>query len=130
MAGAAELIGRASAGLREAGAAQAPSDRFVTAHLAALRAGAAVLAVRGVRAGRRRRPVNVWEELAEVAPELAAPAARFAAAAPRRAAVEAGRPDAVTAADADRHVRDAEAFTALAADLIGARAAVRLPTAS
>lgn len=122
MASAVDLIGRACTGLGDARAAEDPGDRFVAAHLAALRAGAAVLAVRGAPPGRRRGPVNVWRGLAEVAPELAEQAASFAAAAPRRAAVEAGRAGAVTAREADQHVRDAEAFTARAADLVGARA--------
>jgi hypothetical protein len=129
-ASAVELIGRACTDLREAGAAPAPGERYVAAHLAALRAGAAVLAVRSVPQGRRRRPVNVWEELPRVAPELGAWAASFATAAPRRAAVEAGRTGAVTAAEADQHTRDAEVFTALVAELIGAPAQGPLPLAA
>ena len=116
-----DLVGRASSGLREAGGAPDPGERYVLAHLAALRAAAAVLSTlpRGGRPVRRRGPVNVWDALTTAAPELADWAAYFAAGAARRAAVEAGRASAVTPAEADEHVRGAEAFTALVADLLG-----------
>jgi len=128
-----DLVGRASSGLREAGAADDPGERYVLAHLAALRAAAAVLssAPRGGRSARRRGPVNVWEALTTAAPELEDWAAYFAAGAARRAAVEAGRACAVSAAEADEHVRGAEAFTALVADILGsARSQPPLPLAA
>ena len=128
-----DLVGRASSGLREAGSAADPGERYVLAHLAALRAAAAVLstAPHGGRPARRRGPVNVWEALTVVDPELEEWAAYFAAGAARRAAVEAGRARAVSPAEADEHVRGAEAFTALVADLLGsARPQPALPLAA
>jgi hypothetical protein len=124
-----ELVGRACSGLRDAGVAQDPGERYVTAHLAALRAAAAVLAVRSAPA-RRRRPVNVWDALATLAPELSAWSTYFAAGAARRAAVEAGRGSAVTEAEAVEHVRGAEAFTALVTEMLGTPAQQPLPLAA
>ncbi|WP_461022723.1 SAV_6107 family HEPN domain-containing protein [Thalassiella azotivora] len=119
-----DLLDRACDGLAGARLEPAPGDRYVTAHLAALRAAAAVLAVRG-RPTRTSGALNVWVVLPRVAPELGEWAAFFAAGASRRAAVEAGRDGVVTARDADDLVRDAEAFTHLVAHLLG----VPLPVA-
>ncbi len=102
------LLDRSSAGLLQACAARTAAERYVTAHLAALRSAAAVLAVRG-RSG-RGGPRSVWDLVPRVAPELTEWAAFFAATAARRAAVEAGRSDAVTPREADDLLRDAEAF--------------------
>ena len=72
--------------------------RYATAHLAALRAAAAVLAVRAQPApGRRSRMTSVWALLTRVAPELEEWAVFFAAGAAKRAAAEAGISRAVTA---------------------------------
>ncbi len=102
------LIDRATAGLLQACAARTAGERYVAAHLAALRAGAAVLAVRG--RGSRGGPRSVWDLLPRVAPELTEWATFFAATAHRRSAIEAGRVGAVTAREADDLLRDAEAF--------------------
>lgn len=124
-----ELLARASVLLGESAVAREPGDRFVTAHLAALRAAAAVLAVRGHPPRRRgvARSLSAWVLLPQVAPELEEWALLFAEAAPRRAAVETGRSGAVTAAQAERHRRDAEAFTREVGALLGARVQERLP---
>lgn len=106
--GAIDRLLRSDAELVAAHLATEPADRLVHAHLAALRAGAAVLAARGVP-GRRRHPRPVWDMLGEVAPELAEWAAWFAAGAPARAAAEAGRRD-VTPDQAERTVAAAEDF--------------------
>jgi hypothetical protein len=103
------LLERSRAGLLQACAARSCGERYVAAHLAALRAGAAVLAVRG-RATTRSGPRSVWDILPRVAPELTEWSAFFAATAPRRAAVEAGRGEVITARDADDLLRDAESF--------------------
>ncbi len=121
-----ELVGRACAGLAEAGAAADPGERFVLAHLAALRAGAAVVAVRERPRARRRGPTSVWEALVLLAPELEGWARVFADAAVRRAAVESGRGPAVGAVEADVHLDRAEAFTSVVADLLGAPAPARV----
>ncbi len=112
-----DLLDRADRGLSAGEAARTAGERYVAAHLAALRCAAAVLAVRGRPT--HRGPANVWAVLPRVAPELAEWSAFFAAGAPRRAAVEAGRPEAVTAREADDLLRDATAFTALVTDLLG-----------
>jgi hypothetical protein len=102
------LIDRSAAGLLHACAARTAAERYVAAHLAALRSAAAVLAVRGHRS--RGGPRSVWELLPRVAPELTEWASFFAATAARRAAIESGRAGAVTAREADDLLRDAEAF--------------------
>jgi hypothetical protein len=103
------LLDRSSTGLLQACAARSPGERYVAAHLSALRAAAAVLAVRG-RPSSRGGPRSVWEVLPRVAPELEEWAAFFAATASRRAAVEAGRGDVISPRDADDLLRDAESF--------------------
>jgi len=113
-----DLLDRAREGLLSARRSTAPGERYVTAHLAALRSAAAVLAVRG----RPRRPggtMNVWQVLPRVAPELAEWAAFFAAGAPLRAAVEAGRLDVVSVREADDLLRDAETFGHLVTGCLG-----------
>jgi hypothetical protein len=108
-----DLLTQAHLGLQEAAALDAPHERYATAHLAALRTAAAVLAVRGrpERTPRARRSIrSAWEVLPEVAPELADWAALFAAGAPRRARAEAGIAGAATAREADDLLRDAGMF--------------------
>lgn len=106
------LLGLARRGLVEASVAATPGERYATAHLAALRAAAAVLSCRARPAGpgRRGRPTSAWVLLAAVAPELGEWAAFFAAGARKRAAAEAGLPSAVTAREADDLVREVSAF--------------------
>jgi hypothetical protein len=108
-------------GLAEAADESAPAARYVAAHLAALRAAAAVVAARGepVTPGRRRRPRSVWELLPQVEPTLAEWAAFFAAGASKRAAAEAGLSRAATAHDADDLLRDAEIFLSVVETALG-----------
>jgi hypothetical protein len=103
------LLDRSRAGVLQACAARSPAERYVAAHLAALRAAAAILAVRG-RPGTRGGPRSVWEVLPRLAPQLEEWAAFFAATATRRAAVEVGRGGVITSRDADDLLRDAENF--------------------
>ncbi len=112
-----ELLLRSDAGLRTARTADDVGERYVAAHLAALRAAAAVLAVRG--RPRRGSTLNVWDVLPRVAPELSEWAVFFASGARRRAAVEAGLAGAVSTRQADDLVRDASTFADLVADLLG-----------
>lgn len=107
----AELLKLARRGLLEAVGTPADGLRYATAHLAALRAAAAVLAARARPAPKRRgRPTSVWALLAIVAPELAEWAGFFAVGAAKRAAAEAGIPRTVTSREADDLVRDAGRF--------------------
>lgn len=107
------LLEQARQKLFDAECAPHPVDRYVKAHLAALRAAAAVLAVRA-RPRRRAQSTSVWVLLAAVAPELAEWSAFFAAASATRAAAEAGVRRLVTSRDADDLVRQAGEFLALA----------------
>jgi hypothetical protein len=107
---AAQLLGQAHRGLTEAAACPDPGWRYATAHLAALRAAAAVLAARTRPESGRRRPRSAWVLIGQVAPELAEWAAFFAAGAAKRAAAEAGLSSAVTEREADDLVRDATTF--------------------
>jgi hypothetical protein len=110
----AELIRLARQGLQEAAVTRPDGLRYATAHLAALRAAAAVLAARAQPApGRRNRVTSVWALLTRVAPDLGEWAAYFAAGAAKRAAAEAGIPRTVSAREADDLLRAAEQFTAV-----------------
>ncbi|WP_233404801.1 SAV_6107 family HEPN domain-containing protein [Actinotalea solisilvae] len=104
-----ELLRRSDAELVAAQLAGSPDERFVHAHLAALRAGAAILEVTG-RPRRRPVPRTVWDMVAAVAPELEAWTSFFAAGAPARAAVESGREGVVDVDRAERTVAAAEDF--------------------
>lgn len=86
----ADLLARSEAELVASATAQDAGEAFVHAHLAALRAGAALVEARG-RPGPRSGARTVWDMVTRVAPELADYAAYFAANAATRAAVEAGR---------------------------------------
>ncbi len=107
----------------------APSARYVSAHLAALRAAAAVVAARADPGAstRRRKPLSVWELLPKVEPALSEWAAFFAAGAAKRAAAEAGLPRAVSLREADDLLRDAETFLSLAENALGVPAQPLLP---
>lgn len=125
------LLDRARDGLVEASLATSAPERYVAAHLAALRATAAVLAARArpepTTTGRRGAPRSAWELLPAVAPELQEWAAFFAAGARRRAAAEAGIAGAVAARDADDLLRDAQTFLALVETTLGVAHQQALP---
>ncbi|MFD8983166.1 SAV_6107 family HEPN domain-containing protein [Streptomyces sp. NPDC059564] len=112
-----DLLAKARSGLAEAAALPRPNERYATAHLAALRAAAAVLAARArpEPAHPRRRPRirSAWEVLPEMAPELTEWSALFASGAARRARAEAGIPDAASCRDADDLVREVGMFLRL-----------------
>jgi SAV_6107-like HEPN len=116
-----DLLAAARRGLHESAAASCAGERYALAHLAALRAAAAVLAARARPADAlgRGRPRSVWTLLVQCAPELAEWAAFFAAGARKRAAAEAGLPRAVSTREADDLLRDAETFLALVETTLG-----------
>ncbi|MGZ0146668.1 SAV_6107 family HEPN domain-containing protein [Kribbella sp. WER1] len=103
---------RARAALAEATETTDHLIRYSSAHVAALRVAAAVLAVRArpVRSGRRRVQRNAWVLLAEVAPEFGEWATFFAAGAAQRAAAEAGLERAVSTREADDLIRAVDTF--------------------
>ncbi|WP_330329984.1 SAV_6107 family HEPN domain-containing protein [Streptomyces sp. NBC_00536] len=112
-----ELLDKARRGLAEAALLPRANERYATAHLAALRAAAAVLAARGrpepVHPRRRPRIRSAWEVLPQVAPELTEWSALFASGAARRARAEAGIADAASNRDADDLVRATAMFLRL-----------------
>ncbi|MGS0686963.1 SAV_6107 family HEPN domain-containing protein [Nakamurella sp. GG22] len=103
-----DLLIDASRGLGRAIRASNPADRYAAAHLAALRAAAAVLAARA-RPVRGRRG-SAWELITKVAPEFSEWAAFFAAGSAKRQAAEAGLHRLVTAREADDMLRQVSAF--------------------
>lgn len=105
--GVAEALAAADDALR-------PAERFVQAHLAALRVAALALAGRPRRRGTLRTSGgslrSIWAVLPEVAPELGEWAAFFGALQLKRQAIQAGAIGVVTEREADDLVRDARAF--------------------
>lgn len=112
---------RAALSLREAITSTEVTLRYAHAHVAALRATAALLAARAQptapRRGRAQK--NAWVLLAEVAPEFSEWAAFFAAGAAKRAAAEAGSSRSVSEREADDLVRDADRFLGLVESSLG-----------
>ncbi len=109
----------AAESLQEAITARDVPTRYACAHVAALRAAAALLAARARPAVRRGRQKNAWVLLIEIAPELSEWARFFAAGAGKRAAAEAGSTRAVTEREADDLVRDADRFLAVIESALG-----------
>ncbi|MQW76480.1 chromosome segregation protein SMC [Nocardioides sp. dk4132] len=113
-------LARSAESLSEAMAAPDAPTRYASAHVAALRAAAALLAARARPEPARRRPQrNAWVLLAGVAPELGEWAGFFAAGAAKRAACEAGSTRAVTEREADDLLRDADRFLAVVEQALG-----------
>jgi hypothetical protein len=112
-------LARAAESLQESIAARDVPSRYACAHVAALRAAAALLAARAHPAPRARRQKNAWVLLADVAPELEEWARFFAAGASKRAAAEAGSTRAVTEREADDLVRDSDRFLAVVEQSLG-----------
>jgi hypothetical protein len=111
---------RSAESLREAITCTDVPQRYALAHVAALRATAAVLAARAQPMPvHRRRQKNAWVLLTEVAPEFAEWATFFSSGAAKRAAAEAGSRRAVTDREADDLVRDADRYLALVETSLG-----------
>ena len=124
-------LARAAESLREAITTTEVPLRYAQAHVAALRATAALLAARatpvtGQRRGRAAQK-NAWVLLAEVAPELTEWATFFSAGAAKRAAAEAGSRRAVTEREADDLVRDADRFLGVVEEALGLTRHVPVP---
>ncbi len=103
-----DLFADACRGLGRAMRASDPADRYATAHLAALRATAAILAARA-RPGRGRQS-SAWDLLSRVAPEFGEWATFFAAGSAKRRAAEAGIGNRISAREADDMIRSCSAF--------------------
>ncbi|MEU4624401.1 SAV_6107 family HEPN domain-containing protein [Actinoplanes sp. NPDC023801] len=116
-----QLLSIARQGLTEAANTAPDGLRYATAHLAALRAAAALLAARArpSASGRRAKATSAWSLLVLVAPEFSDWAGYFALGASKRAAAEAGIPHVVTAREADDLLRAAEQFVTVAESSLG-----------
>lgn len=121
-----ELLDRSHATLLGACAADTAGERYVEAHLGALRAAAALLAARS-RPEPRSRPRSVWEMLPTVAPDLAEWAVFFAGSARRRSTLERGAGTA-TSREADDLLRQAETFLELVQADLGLPISAPLPS--
>ncbi|HEX7462503.1 MAG TPA: SAV_6107 family HEPN domain-containing protein [Dermatophilaceae bacterium] len=120
-----DLLDRARTSLLSACHADTIAERYVEAHLAALRAAAALLAARS-RPSRRSQLRSVWEVLPQVAPELTEWAVFFAASAKRRAALERGSVGP-GAREADDLLRQSETFFELVQGALGLPVSRPLP---
>lgn len=117
------LLKEAQRDLTEAEYATDPAPRFIASYLAALRAGAAVLAARGRPHRGRARPASVWVLLETAAPELGEWAAFFAANSATQAAAQAGITRRITVRSADDLLRQAAQFLVLADRIVQGRRA-------
>ena len=120
-----DLLSSALRSLDEAIAAQRAGEKYVTAHLSALSAAAALLAAHAQP--NTRKPTSAWVLIAKVVPEFSEWAAFFAAGAGKRAAAAAGLGGAVTPREADDLVRDAYEFITLVAEKLGVTRQLVLP---
>ena len=121
---------RAAASLQEAVTSTDIGMRYAHAHVAALRATAALLAARArptLSGSRKRTQRNAWVLLSQVAPEFTEWAMFFSAGAAKRAAAEAGSRRAVTEREADDLVRDADRFLGLVEESLGLTRHVPVP---
>lgn len=105
-----DLLGQARNGLAAAERESDAAQRFALAYLSALRAAAALLAMRGRPHRGRSRPMSVWTLLASVAPELREWGAFFASWSATRASVQAGITRAVSQRTADDLLRQTTQF--------------------
>lgn len=112
-------LARSAASLCEAINTPDVPTRYACAHVAALRAAAALLSARARPTERRQTQRNAWVLMAQVAPELSEWASFFAAGAAKRAAAEAGSTRAVTEREADDLVRDADQFLQVIEESLG-----------
>lgn len=118
-----QLVELAAEGLASCARESSPNERYSGAQLAALRAAAAMVAVRAHTSTQpsrlsHGRALNVWQLLSRVAPELSEWAALFHYSAEKRTAVAAGIA-AVTTREADDALRDSAKFVACVSRRLG-----------
>lgn len=104
-------LGRARSTLVAAELTDRPAERYLIAHQAVGQVAAIVLRLRGTSVRPPRR--DVWELVAQVAPELAEWAGYFHALQGKRSVVQAGVTSVVTSREADDLIRDGYAFATL-----------------
>lgn len=112
-----ELIRRGDRELSVARTCTDPAVAFSHAHLAALRYAGAVIAARPASSSRSRAR-SAWVMLAAREPRLASWSAYFSGGAATRAAVDAGRFEAVEAVDALEWIDAAERFGTEVCDVL------------
>jgi hypothetical protein len=120
-----DLLDRAQGSLITACRVTDAGERYVEAHLGALRTAAALLSARTVRT-KPSRPRSVWEVLPSIAPELTEWAIFFAASAQQRAVIERGS-RLVSSREADDLLRQSEIFLEIVSDLLGVPRSAPLP---
>ena len=123
-----DLLGSSLRSLENAITTQRAGERYVSAHLAALRAAAALLAA--YARPNTRKPTSAWVLVSRVAPDFSQWASYFASCAGKRAAAEAGLGGAVTPREADDMVRDAHEFIVLVAERLGVARQLVFPHSS
>ncbi len=122
-----QLLTRAQRELDGAARATAGTEMFLHAHMAALRAAAALTA--GAPLTGRRRLRSVWEQLADLGGPWQDWARRFAAGASIRSAIEAGQLATLPRAAAEGALTAATEFVELAEREVAARAEAAWPEA-
>lgn len=120
-----ELLDRARAMLGAAGRSDNPAERYIDAHLAAMRAAAALIAARG---GMPRRG-SVWVALRAEAPELEEWADHFEVCAQQRRRVEAAL-WVPSRGDSEGLLASVETFLTLVQAALGIPVASGLPALS
>lgn len=108
--------------LAQAMAATDLADRYVAAHLGALRGAAAILAMRPHPTSRTLKNASAWVQLEKVAPEYADWATYFAAGSAKRKAAEAGITRLITTDEVDQLIRQTADFLDLVASSLRAAA--------
>lgn len=119
-----ELIERSRLTLESASRTSDASERYLDAHLGALRAAAALVAAR-TTPSLRSRPRSVWQVLPSVAPELGEWAAFFASTSARRGVIDRG--GRIPAREADDLLRQAGMFLEIVHDHLGILRSAPLP---
>ncbi|MBZ2199238.1 SAV_6107 family HEPN domain-containing protein [Occultella gossypii] len=124
-----QLLRRAQAELDEVGVGTGARSVFLHAHMAGLRAAAAVVAVGTgavpVPARRRRAVRSVWEQLAEAGEQWQPWAVYFASGAPIRAAIDSDRDVALSVERAQETFEAATEFLGLAGEHVLRASAAR-----
>ncbi|EWS99575.1 hypothetical protein N865_19425 [Intrasporangium oryzae NRRL B-24470] len=119
-----DLLERSRSTLESACRTTDASERYLDAHLGALRAAAAIVAARTTPSP-RSRPRSVWQVLPGIAPELGEWAAFFAACSAQRSVIDRG--GRIPVREADDLLRQAEMFLEIVQDLLGVPLTVPLP---
>lgn len=119
-----ELLERSRATLEAACRTSDASERYLDAHLGALRAAAALVAARTTPSP-RSRPRSVWQVLPTLAPDLGEWATFFAGTSSRRSVIDRG--GWLSPREADDLLRQAEMFLEIVQDQLGIPQTVPLP---